>query len=83
MNEKVGINQRAGGYFGNTHRVIWKRYNGEIPKGSMIHHINGKKRDNRIENLECCSRKEHGKLSCLPNRKRIVYPSGAVKVIKV
>ena len=38
---------------------------------------------NRIDNLECLSRKEHGLRHHLPNRKRIVFPSGAVKVIRL
>ena len=60
-NWTVGINQRANEYYGNYHRIVWQRYNGEIPKEHMIHHINGKKRDNRIENLELVNRIEHGK----------------------
>jgi hypothetical protein len=41
------------------HRAIWMRVHGEIPKGYIIHHINGNKQDNRIENLECISHREH------------------------
>lgn len=41
------------------HRLIWETYKGEIPKGYIIHHINGNKKDNRIENLACISQKEH------------------------
>lgn len=42
-----------------THRQVWIREHGEIPKGYIIHHINGNKKDNRIENLELLSHKEH------------------------
>ncbi|MGE6896841.1 HNH endonuclease [Priestia flexa] len=35
-----------------AHRVIWAFFNGEIPEGMVINHINGNKKDNRIENLE-------------------------------
>jgi len=42
------------------HRAIWELVNGEIPKDYMIHHKNGNKKDNRIDNLECLSRKQHG-----------------------
>ena len=42
-----------------VHRKVWIDNNGEIPKGFVIHHINGNKKDNRIENLQCISRREH------------------------
>ena len=34
------------------HRVIWEALKGKIPKGLTIDHINGKRNDNRIENLQ-------------------------------
>ena len=34
-----------------VHRKIWIENFGEIPKGCIIHHKNGNKKDNRIENL--------------------------------
>lgn len=44
------------------YRAVWIENNGKIPEGFMIHHKNGIKYDDRIENLECVSRLEHGKL---------------------
>ena len=41
------------------HRLVWERENGPIPKGFHVHHKNGDKRDNRIENLELLSGFEH------------------------
>ena len=46
----------------SKHRKVWMQHHGEIPKGMMIHHINGDKKDNRIENLECISHSDHTKL---------------------
>lgn len=41
------------------HRVIWYYFNGEIPEGTEIDHINGIKDDNRLENLRCVSHSEN------------------------
>ena len=35
------------------HILKWVYFNGEIPDGYEIDHINGDKQDNRIENLRC------------------------------
>ena len=44
------------------HRAIWKKYNGEIPKGYDIHHKDHNPSNNDIDNLECISSSEHHKL---------------------
>lgn len=41
------------------HRVIWFYFNGEIPEGYEIDHINGIKNDNRLENLRCVTHTEN------------------------
>lgn len=58
----------SGGYRRKTtgdrellHRQVWKDAYGEIPRGFNIHHINGDKLDNRLENLEMLSASEHTK----------------------
>lgn len=44
------------------HRYIWEQHHGPITKGMEIHHINGDKLDNRIENLMLVDRNTHRKL---------------------
>lgn len=41
------------------HRAVWEFYNGPIPDGYHIHHVDGNKDNNDISNLECISAKEH------------------------
>jgi len=42
------------------HQLVWWMNTGEVPnEDELIHHKNGKKRDNRFENLEKQTRREH------------------------
>lgn len=41
------------------HRIIWEMFNGTIPEGMVIDHLNGDPWDNRIENLSCKTVKEN------------------------
>lgn len=43
------------------HRAIWKYYHGDIPDGYQIHHIDGNKLNNNINNLELISSHQHPK----------------------
>ena len=38
------------------HREVWQEAHGEIPKGWLIHALNGDKRDTRLENLAAVPR---------------------------
>ena len=41
------------------HRVIYEMHNGPIPDGMQIDHINGVRKDNRIENLRVVTPSEN------------------------
>jgi len=42
-----------------VHVLVWNYFNGKIPEGKLVDHINHKKTDNRFENLRLLSNKEN------------------------
>lgn len=43
----------------SAHRVIWMAVHGPIPEGYTIDHVNGKRSDNRIDNLDAVPHAEN------------------------
>ncbi len=43
-----------------VHRLVWEYFNGPIPDGYEIDHVNGNPADNRIENLRLATRSQNG-----------------------
>lgn len=42
-----------------VHRLVWEAFNGPIPSGMQVNHINEDKEDNRLDNLNLMSPKEN------------------------
>ena len=69
---KNGVGKNYG-----VHRLVWSAFNGPIPKGLVINHLNEIKNDNRLCNLEICTSKENtnygtGKIRGGRNRTRYI-----------
>lgn len=61
--EKITHCKTKGGYLQATnqmvHRLVWEAFNGKIPEGMEIDHINCIRDDNRLENLRLVTHKEN------------------------
>ena len=44
------------------HVIVWETHHGPIPEGMELHHRNGDKLDNRLENLMLVTRLEHKRI---------------------
>lgn len=55
------------------HRIVYETFVGDIPKGriNQIHHKNGNKSDNSVDNLELLNSRNHRLVHIAENRKMI------------
>lgn len=61
---RVALRRRF--YF--VHRIVWMAFRGRIPDGLDIDHINGRRDDNRLENLRIVTRRENSLNRQNPNK---------------
>lgn len=59
INKNGYIEIRIQGKQLQEHRLIWEKAYGEIPNGWVVHHLNGIRNDNRLENLFAMPRTRH------------------------
>lgn len=68
---RTGKTPGAGAYT-PEHRLVWEKAHGKLPKGWIVHHLNGERDDNRLENLLAMPRNRHShKYLTEPYQKRI------------
>ena len=55
----VFLSKNGKGKIYRVHRLVWEAFNGRIPEGYQVNHINERKNDNRLENLNLMTPKEN------------------------
>lgn len=60
-NQKSYFIVRINGENKRWHRLVYEHFNGPIPKGLQVDHINNNRDDNRISNLQLLSNKENAR----------------------
>ena len=55
----VGLHKKGKGKTCTIHRLVYEAFNGKIPEGLQVNHINEDKSDNRLENLNLMTPKEN------------------------
>ena len=56
---QIGLHKNSIQKFYLVHRFVWEAFNGQIPEGYEVNHINEVKTDNRLSNLNLMTHKEN------------------------
>lgn len=65
------------------HRYVWEQAHGKLPNDWVVHHLNGIKTDNRLENLYAMPRKNHSpKTITEPYKQRIKQLESEIKALR-
>lgn len=65
ITKKGYVSIRCGSKFYLRHRIIWEMFNGPIPEGMEIDHVNHIPGDDRLENLRLVTRLENNRNASL------------------
>lgn len=80
---KPDTHKVGAGAYRREHHVVWEKAHGKpVPKGWIIHHLNGIKDDNRPENLAAVSRREHHVRHAEPYERRIKELEQELRVLR-
>lgn len=58
-----------------VHHCIWEAFNGLIPDGYVVHHINGNSKDNRLSNLCLMDALDHQRLHYKEKKEKMIESS--------
>lgn len=62
VEDKNGYFRKSDNFSKTMHRYVWEYYNGAIPKGYEVHHIDFNRGNNDITNLKLLTIEQHKKL---------------------
>ena len=65
------------------HIFVWEKYNGKVPNGYYVHHIDGNKNNNSIENLILMTPHEHNLHHLEVEPKRVEQSKANIELARI